>query len=1539
MMRARLITAAAAAAQLALAAAGSMAAASPVTPPRTLAFGTRITASQTPATLAPGATHRTLLVVTVANEALPLGPTRTLRALRVANTTAGPGTIAERDAELGVLRLHEDLAPTGWDAGDPLLSTAAATSGAALFDSLAVAVAPGQSRRLLVVADVPLVARDGDALDLAIQSAADVTVDNAGGYENAFPVAPAGSFPINGMVAAQIGLGPLPAAVAAGESEALVLDVVVPANGYAADQLQQLTLLQTGTAVHGVDFHALTVRADDGDGVYEPAADRLVGAAGYTGGNRWQLTALAEPIPAGGLRLWVSATIAADAAEGRTLRFQIPAAPEAGFTVASANDGPHDAPATGPSRAVSTADRVRLAAAPLAPVAVRADARDAILIDLVLENRYGSARTLERLTVTNAGRGGTTEDRDRTVESLTLRLDGDGDGALGDSLADPPLASAHFTVARAAFTLAGFALPAGATRRVFVTARLAPAAATDGDTLSAVLEAPDDAGFAEPTALAAAWPLDSRARVAIDGMVASQLGLAAAPGVALAPADSHVLALDVTVPRNGRADDALHGVTLVNLGSAGPGDLAAIRLWRDDGDGAFAPATDLDLGPASWNGSAWVSQPLDEALGGAGLRLFAAVTLAAAPQDSATVQLAIPVGGLAVASGNDGPLDRPVAQPHPLVVSNSPLLAALGAAPEASAVGQTVTLRMILRNAGPDPLAGVAPSALALGGAGTLTIEGGPAPATVDLAPGASDTLVWIARAASAGAVEIRGSAQGATVPSGDPRRSLETAAAHEVFAVAGGFDLALPVSLPAVAVRGQSGIVPLTFRITHPGEPGTGALRITALRAALDDGGGAAVAPAALLAGVTVTRGGAELLRRTALEPAGGELDLTLATPVTLEAGETADLAVGFAILDTTAVPAFRVRVEDGSWIAAADALSGAPAVPTLAGGSFPVMTGVAQVVSEAERLDVTAPPAAPRTTGPSATDVPLLGLRLVSPGSGGITSDVRVSALAVDVSDSNGVPLPLIADVLSRIRVRSAAQLHAVRALAPGDGGAATLVLSPPVTVPVNTPLDLAVSGDVAPGAAAGAFRLRLADSTRFDSRDAGTRDRVAPRFASDPLPGAVVTIESRAESLGVRGTPRLPAAVRAGDPRVPALAVTLRHPGGAAVARVRLDTLALVVRDEARRPLAPAAVLDHLRIHGPGGIAGEVSDPPATGDVVAVPLAGVTVAPGDTLRLEVEADFAATAPEGWLELLALGEGVRAVDHNLGTRAAVFADSGELPLGSGLTRIQAPARTLTVALASRMPAALAADGREVAAAVIELANPAAAGAGAIEVDRLTLRAADRAGTALVLGGPVAALTAAVDGVPWAAAAVAPGDTAVALAGAAPIAIGPGAAARVTIAFTARAGAGGSLRLGLDAAGVGVVQPPSAVLRITVLPAAGTAFPLWSESGSFGALDLARGFSNFPNPFAAGREATTFAYPLERAARVWLRLLTLDGEVVRTIAAGATRGAGVRQEDGWDGRNGAGRVVRNGVYLAELVVRWEGGGEARALRKVAVVR
>src|SRR5262249_28595776 len=77
--------------------------------------------------------------------------------------------------------------------------------------------------------------------------------------------------------------------------------------------------------------------------------------------------------------------------------------------------------------------------------------------------------------------------------------------------------------------------------------------------------------------------------------------------------------------------------------------------------------------------------------------------------------------------------------------------------------------------------------------------------------------------------------------------------------------------------------------------------------------------------------------------------------------------------------------------------------------------------------------------------------------------------------------------------------------------------------------------------------------------------------------------------------------------------------------------------------------------------------------------------------------------------------------------------------------------------------------------------------------------------------------------------------------------------------------------------------------------------------------------FPNYPNPFHPPTEGTTLAWKLDDFAEVTLRLFTASGDLVlqRTFARGTPGGMPGLNEWVWDGKNGQGRVVASGGYVA----------------------
>jgi len=517
---------------------------------------------------------------------------------------------------------------------------------------------------------------------------------------------------------------------------------------------------------------------------------------------------------------------------------------------------------------------------------------------------------------------------------------------------------------------------------------------------------------------------------------------------------------------------------------------------------------------------------------------------------------------------------------------------------------------------------------------------------------------------------------------------------------------------------------------------------------------------------------------------------------------------------------------------------------------------------------------------------------------------------------------------------------QTLADRSVAAGSDSAIALTLSPLLSVPVNAPTRVLLVADLSDTASIGTFHAELGDSARFDARDPSSGDRVPVRYAIHPVAGPAVSVETRADSVFVVGIPQLPETLAVGARNVSAMSLVLRHPGVPGTGRLRIDGLTVRSIDASGAPLVPATFLDRFQVSWNGVLAASVTDPPASGSAVHATLAGAMLEPGDSARVTLVLDFETTAPASSFALSLTATGLESVDANLGTPAIPVVEAGgDFPLLSGITRIVTPSRTLLVDLVDAMPAALAPDGREVEAGTLSFTNTASAGSAPIRIDRLSFHAHGPKG-AVAIGAAIAHAWVSLNGGPRiTGGALTKDSSATTLLLPAELLVPPGVVVPVAFGLATRSTPGErTFALEVSAADIGVVQPGNPLFDVVVLPAPRHAFPLATRFGTYADATLAGSWSNFPNPFTPSREVTTFAYYLSLPARVSLAIWTPRGERVATLLERADRPGGFQQSDTWDGKNGAGQRVMNGVYIAELTVESEGRTE-RVRRKVAVVR
>ncbi len=1480
-----------------------------------------------PATaLVPGAAPVEIARLTVTN---PSAFADTLDTIVLADVSRGLMTDKQREASWSAIDLRGS---TGLR-----LATGIPSNQQVTFDRLAFPLPAGATRTFSVFAAASLDARDGDSLGVDAASGAALVLRS--GRPATRTDAPANrAFAVDGMSAAQVALRSVTGTLFAGAHRRWLATLHVPANGYAPDQLLRLNLLDLGTAVAGTDVERLEAWADDGNGVLDTLADARIGALAFTG-DRWELTGLAVNVPAGGRDVFLTADVASGAQDGNTVQLALPGPPDVGLGMASGDSGPIDGAVKSDRAAViGGGERVLVTFADGPGGTVWAGERDVALGDVVLTNGYADTRHLRALTLTNTswGTGGAAH-FDGAIARLVLAplLTATGPAAA----APAPVAIGSFSAGRVTFSGLDLAIPAGAQLRLHVTADLDAAVASDGDHLQAAVASASDVEFLETTLVGGTWPAKPANAPTIDGLVAAQVALHPVAGLTLAPSDGPVVALDLTVPSDGDRADVLRGVRVANLGTAAPAEIASLHLYRDGGDGQFGGPTadDTDLGALVPLAGQWQSAYLSEAVPVGGRRYYVALTVAPATSDSSLVQLAVPIGGLELESANDGPLDVAIANPEAHVLSTRPLLASLVLDPVSSTIGQDVDVVMSVRNVGNETVNAVAPGALVPEGSAAWQKLSGPTPASADLAPGASATFTWTVRSVTAGTLRFAATALGTGATSSLERRALVAhSSPHEVFTEADSLRLVAQQSMPSSVNLGQTGVVPLTLTLEHPGDASSSDIVFRRLRVRLEDESGAPVVPASLASAIEVREGTALYLRRTNLETSGDVIDLPLATPVTLTPGSSVSLALRLDVAASTSVPSFRLAIDDSSVFVADDAISARPVKVRLQDASYPVRSGLARLLAGGGALVLGAPAPVLRHASTGQLAVPLAQWTITHSSTQATSADLRLNSLIVrpGLPGAAAAPAPW-----TRWRVVANGLTIGQHDATGADTGDVAITLAPAPIVQPGVPVTLRLEADLGAQGAGRRFAFAAVRTSQWDVRDVNTGDP-APVQVAAPVLGDTIAVEAPATGLAASPLARMPATVAAGRMQLPVLDLVLANPAPAGTAGVRVDSVRTALQAPDGHVLAFESWLGAIRLSRRGVVLDAKPNPSGTEMRLA---AGITIAPGasDTLRIEV--DVAPNASSGSFELRVGDHGVPARDVNTGTAVDVVpAPPAAWPFGSGSATVVSPARELRVHARSELPALLPPAGTSIVpAAALVLRHPGPLGTGPIAVDHVVVSACTGDGGPLALGDVAAGTEIRIGDVVVAAhAALAASATTDTLVFTPAIEVAPGDSAVLRLGFRPRAGTTPArFRVGWASDGIGVVQPASALLAIAVLPDPGASFPMWTEVAGFSAGTFAASVLNYPNPFAAGREPTTIAYLLPSPGRVTLRIWTPAGQRVATLLEDASLPAGLRESDRWDGRNGRGDVVLNGVYVAEIDVRFDDGRHERVLRKVAVVR
>jgi uncharacterized repeat protein (TIGR01451 family) len=1500
-----------------------------------------------PVTVQPLGLPQTILQFTITNQG---DAPDTLRGLTLTNLTTGPGSQAQLDSTWGYLGLATEIAAI--EAEKALPPTAEFSNGSAIFSELNRVIAPGQTVDITIVGVASNLApdgtTDGTTMAVSIADGADLDFAVSAAVTSSWPITSGHTLTVDGFSTAQMGIVHVPSKLlAVGSLRNLALIIDLPSNGYLPDTLTRLNIVNNGTALPGRDLARLEAWGDDGDEVFNPISDSPLGTFVHTG-DRWELTGLNTAIPAGGRRVFFSVDITETAIPaGNAVRLGIPGPPDEGVGMLSGNDGPLDESLDNLyAMGISVSDRIILTTQTIYPGVVYPATRNLPLIHLEARNTYEDDRTLQRLTITNTtvgGAGATVGDLDNTCRQLVLRHDADGDGILGDLTTDPHLGTGPLEDQQIDFTGLDFTIPSGETAHFFITADLGLDTVAEGDRINVEISSVNDVDITEST-IVASWPLNSGSGWSVDGMIAEQLTLEPIVVLTLGPGDGPSLALDLTIPDNGYLTDQLQGLTLVNTGSAESTDLTSMNLWADGGNGEFDAGSvdDVVLGPMIHQSDTWVSPVLDREIPLDGLRIFASLVVSDTPQDSSTVRLAIPIGGIRTLSGNSGPLDTQLSEAGTLVLSTSPLLSSVAFVSGEVTVGMTGEVRMTVSNRGGETVLGILPDLIS--GEGTAAISLGlPAPTTLDLDPGQDAVFTWNFSSDSPGETYLIGGASGSGETTSLTRRSVATPTSNlRVFTPVPGVDLYPVTNLPFSINRGQTGVVPLTLTLANPGDENVSNGRLTALRILLRETvDGPDIAPSDLLTRLVVSEGTDIYADVNVLSATAGDFEIPLSPAVIITGNEPVTLGVRFDLRGDSTLPSFLLAINQADWFSVTDATSGAAVTLSLGTGEFPIQSAMGNLVTQATSLEASIVDLPASEAGPGQTAVILGEMDLSNLGSDGTSSAIELGSVAFAFRDSTGEKIPNPGLVFSRIALETSFQSHFSGLVVAGPDSSIQLQLSPPALIPGNSTLTLRMTGDIAESPPLGPIQVEAGDPALFDARDANTGGAVSLSMTTSPL-SSPVYIVGPAETLEISGTGRLPLYVPQGALGVSAMDVTVFHPGAVGTADISVDTLAVDFFNATREPLDSALLLDSVSVMWGETMVGEVLHPLAQAGRLTIPLTGFILETGQEGLLNFQFDFRPDAHDESMEMSLGADGLIARDVVRGTQVTVNAHgSADLPLYSGSVDIVVAADELVVGGYSMMPAILAPQAEPFPVLRLNLANPASADSGPIAVSQITISQPEAAADEATLGAAVTTIRISVDGQTWATATdIPPNETAMVLTGAEPLMIHADDDLDVVVEVLLKASLpDGSFRVMLAENGI-VAQPADVIgTSIFIRAATGQNFPLASAQGNLAAADLAGSYANFPNPFEAGKENTTFVFSLVQDGRVTLRILTPHGEPVITLLDGVPYSAGLHQDDVWRGYNERGKGVRNGVFIAELVVEFGDGTRERVLRKVAVVR
>lgn len=745
--------------------------------------------------------------------------------------------------------------------------------------------------------------------------------------------------------------------------------------------------------------------------------------------------------------------------------------------------------------------------------------------------------------------------------------------------------------------------------------------------------------------------------------------------------------------------------------------------------------------------------------------------------------------------------------------------------------------------------------------------------------------------------------------------------------------------AMPAYVSTGQQSVTLMKIRLENTGGADTASAMVTRLAFNIRDISGNPVDANLLLSVIKITDESGASVYGQAAGAADTKVTVNLSAPVVVGAGSSVTLCVKADIADTYNSGVFKALLASADDVFAVDAnMFARLSVENAA--AFPFETGYVRIEEKLPSASLSGFSAlSPHGVLKGEHDVRLMAFGVSNGSALPYSASALYTGMTLTVKDGSGVETgaSLIFEKLYAVDSSGVTLCTAV----PQASSKVYLEFSPHALLnPAAGPKNIFIYADILASTAIPDFEVSLQSSADVLVFDENTLNP-ASKTLSQAMPWNAgvsnIFTAPATDMLAWHLGNVVPTLVGMGQPGVRFIALYLYNPGFIGTADVQVHGVSLTATDALGSTLNPSALFSSVSLISPLGATvygtAQSAAMGTTGAIyVTLSAAPLYVEAQNTKTVYVAADISVTAPGATFKLSIPAGGLDESTSVPSGAIAVSADNDAFPMDSNLTTITALAYDFKLGHTAIMPVSAYPGQSGIGAMKLDFENlnivPVAVTSVAVtfmSADNSAIPAQSAAKTVFVRDGAGTLLGSAVAGAGSKVNVPVTGFT-----------ITKNQAESVYVSFDAADSAQGAFYIEV-AAEYDICTVPLA----TVNPEVGEYFGnMKSGVVSMQPRSLQDSFHAYPAPYNPQNGDMTIEYYLENGSEVTIKLFTLDGRLVKTVAEKAARLQGLNNVDKWDSKNDSNKGVKSGVYLLTIEVKDSVTGATVTLtNKIAVLK